>query len=123
MIPNAAIARIVCCAGLASGPALAAADATLFRTAQSDEAPALVQGVNPSKAEPMMIGPTPDQDAEAYRRDYLRCESQTGDARAACRDAVEQQYRPEVTNLSGECDELDAAAKAECLKRSGSEKP
>jgi hypothetical protein len=118
---NAAIAAIVFCASLTSTWALAAAEAALLRTAQSDQAPASVQDVNPSRAEPMMMGPTQEQDAEAYRRDYLACESLAGDRREACRDAVDRQYRPEVTNLSGECDALDAAAKAQCLKRTGSE--
>jgi hypothetical protein len=121
MTRHFAIAPIVCCALLMSASALAASNAGLLRMAQSDESPAATQDFNPSKAEPMMMGPTHEQDAEAYRRDYLACESQAGDRREACRDEVDRQYRPEVTNLSGECDALDAATKAQCLKRSGSE--
>jgi hypothetical protein len=111
---------IVCCVSLLSGGSLA--QAALLRTAQIDQAPASLQDANPSKAEPMMLGPTPDEDAASYRRDFVACESEIGERREACRQAVDHQYRPEVTNLSGSCDSLDAAAKAECLERNGPEK-
>ena len=115
------IAAIACCLAAATASP-ATADPGLLRVAQSDEASATALTANPSKAEPMMIGPTADQNTEAYRRDYLACDAQTGDAREACRDAVEQQYRPEVTNLAAECEALDAESKAQCLKGIGADR-
>ena len=101
---------------------IAATHAAILRTAQADQAPASVQEVNPSTGEPMMLGPTPDEDAANYRRDFLACDSQSGERRETCRETVDKQYRPEVTNLSGSCESLGGTAKAECLKRNAPEK-
>ena len=116
------IAALIGSAALAITP-LAMAGSNLLRTAQTDQAPATLQEANPSKAEPMMMGPTADQNTEAYRRDYLACDARTGDARETCRDAVEQEYRPEVTNLAAECEALDAESKAQCLRGIGADRP
>lgn len=119
---HTAIAALVCWASVTAASILTGAEAGLLRTAQSDRASVSAQALeaNPSKAEPMMLGPTRAQDADEYRRDYLACESRGGESRDVCRATVDRQYRPEVTNLSGECEGLDATSKAECLKSRGS---
>jgi hypothetical protein len=76
----------------------------------SDEAPnAVAEQVNPSKIEPMMIEPTAEQHAAAYRRDLAACEYQNA-GNQACRDAVDARYRD-----VGKCEALDGAARTECL--------
>jgi len=120
-MPRFLIALMVGAVGLGTA-AVAPADAGLVRTAQADEAPATMQDTNPSQAEPMMLGPTHEDNAASYSRDFVACESQPGDQRNACRAAVDRQYRPEVTNLSSGCDGLDPEAKAECLRRDADER-
>jgi len=108
MLRHSVPALIVFCAGLASASALAAA---------SDQAPS-TQLVNPSKAEPMMIEPSPRQEAAAYRRDIADCDSHSAEGRQICRDMVNEQYRSDATNASGglgRCDDLEGAARADCL--------
>jgi hypothetical protein len=130
--PNSTITTITCeelsmmmrslliAALLTSGsllPVAAMAELGRLRVAQVDAAQA--QELNPSKAEPMMLGPTPEEDAARYRGDFVACESLSDADRETCRSAVDEEYRPEVTNLAGSCDALEAEAKAECLRSSG----
>ncbi len=97
-------------------PVAAMADQGRLRVAQDDAAQA--QELNPSKAEPMMLGPTPEEDAARYRGDFVACDSRSDADRETCRSAVDEEYRPEVTNLAGSCDALGPKAKAECLRSS-----
>jgi hypothetical protein len=121
MIPRLFIAATVGVASLIAAP-MTTAGPGFLRTAQTDAARASVADANPSKAEPMMLGPTPEDDAANYRQDFVACESQPGAQRESCRAAVDREYRPEVTNLAGGCDVPDSAAKAECLRGNGSER-
>ena len=121
MTGRSSITAVIVVAALATAP-MAIAGTGLVRSAQTDEAPATLQDANPSKAEPMMLGPTPEDNAANYRRDFVACESQPGDQRAACRASVDEEYQPEVTNLSSGCDSLNGEAKAECLRSNGPER-
>jgi hypothetical protein len=99
---------LVLSAAFAIGPALAVA---------ADAAPS-TQLVNPSKAEPMMIEPSPAAESAAYQRDIAECASHSPEGRQVCREMVNEQYGIESEESSdriARCDALDGAARADCL--------
>jgi hypothetical protein len=105
---------VVLVAPLFVGSAIAAA--------MSDEAPTPAEEMaNPSKAEPMMIEPSVQPRIEGYRRDLADCDSHNVEGRQICRDMVNEQYGIERGIESGgaqrpsPCEDLDGAAKTECL--------
>jgi hypothetical protein len=119
------LTRMLWCSMIASLPALATEtvppSAAAFRVADmSDEAPTSAAQGNPSKIEPMMIEPSPEQTAAAYRRDLASCDRQSG-TQQACREAVNARYGTEINPFSApaKCDALDGAARTECLNGAG----
>ena len=96
-------ARILCSIMFASLSALATEtvppEVNALPGSVSDQAPnPASEQINPSKIEPMMIEPSAEQHAAAYRRDLAVCESESTGTRRACRDAVEARYGRETGN-------------------------
>jgi len=99
-------------AAFAAAPALAVA---------ADLAPG-TQLSNPSKAEPMMLEPSPAAEAAAYRRDVADCASHTREGRQICRQMVDEQYPESVrmSNAAQSCAALTGGERSECLAADGS---
>ena len=98
-------------AALASGGAVGAA--------ASDEAPSSAeQMTNPSKSEPMMVPPSPGDEAAAYQRDLADCARHSAEGQQICRDLVNEQYgmrTGESSEALARCDVLEGEARQACL--------
>ena len=105
-------------AGLFAATALGCGGA--MAAAASDEAPSPAQQMsNPSKSEPMMVPPSPSDEAAAYRRDLADCASHSPEGQQVCRDIVNEQYGVGTGASSqplARCDALEGAAKDACLR-------
>jgi hypothetical protein len=86
----------------------------------SDEAPSSAeQMTNPSKSEPMMVPPSPVDEAAAYQRDLADCAMHSAEGQQICRDLVNEQYgmgTGESSHALARCDVLEAEARQACLR-------
>lgn len=104
--------------GLIAGAALASG--TVMAAAASDEAPSSAeQMTNPSKSEPMMVPPSPSDEAAAYQRDLADCAFHSPEGQQICRDMVNEQYglgTGESSQALARCDVLEGQARQSCLR-------
>jgi hypothetical protein len=105
--------------GLLAGAAWASGG--VMAAAASDEAPGSAeQMTNPSKSEPMMVPPSPGDEAAAYERDLADCALHSPEGQQICRDMVNEEYgmgSGESSQALARCDVLEGAAKQACLRR------